>query len=143
MNFSELLLNFVPGRIPSPTPERLRKVMRQVIGKCPVCDLNLDGHAYADLASVFTTDAAAREEAEHAAECGKWDVLMKLQQWHSEADVVAYKAIRCSRREELGLLRILFTAELWADDVVQEAQRLSIKESRLLAEIIRDRWFPL
>lgn len=143
MNFSELLLNFVPGRIPSPTPERLRKVMRQVIGKCPVCDLNLDGHAYADLASVFTTDAAAREEAERAAECGKWDVLMTLQQWHSEADVVAYKAIRCSRREEFGLLRILFTAELWADDVVQEAQRLSIEESRLLAEIIRDRWFPL
>jgi hypothetical protein len=132
MNFSELLLKFVPGRIPAPTPERLREVMRQVIGKCPVCALNLDGHAYADLASVFTTDGATQEEAEHAVECGEWNVLMTLQQWYPEADVIAYKAIRCSRREELGLLRILFTAELWSDDVVQEAQRLSIEESRRL-----------
>jgi hypothetical protein len=143
MKFSELLFKLVPGRIPAPTAERLRKVMRQVIGKCPVCDLNLDDHAYAELASVFTTDLAAQADADQAAERRDWDALMLIQQWNPDADVIAYKAIRCSRREELGLLRILFTAELWADDVVRDRQRLNIKESQRLARIIGDRWHPL
>jgi len=117
--------------------------MRLVIGRCQVCDLNLDGHAYAELASVFTTDEAAQAGADRAVERREWNALMLIQHWHPEADVIAYKAVRCSRREELGLLRILFTAELWEDDVVLDAERLNIEESRLLAEVIGDRWVPL
>lgn len=143
MNFSDLILKLIPGRIPTVTPERLRKVMRLVIGRCPVCDLNLDGHAYADLASVFTADVSVQAAADRAVERREWDALMAIQQWDPEADVIAYKAVRCNRREELGVVRILFTAELWADDVVLNGQRLNIEESRLLAEMIGDRWLPL
>jgi hypothetical protein len=105
--------------------------------------LNLDGHAYAELATVLVADIAAQAELLAAIEAGDWTRLMALQQWDPEADVIQCDAVRCSRREELGLVRILYTAEMWADDRIEDARRLNVQESRRLVVAIGDRWLPL
>jgi hypothetical protein len=140
MKVKELLRRFSPGRIPDATPESNRAVVRRIISRCPVCELNLDGHAYAELATVFATDAAALSDLRDSIETGGWARLTALQQWDPEADVIQCDAIRCSRREELGLVRILYTAEMWADDRVEDARRLTLEESQRLGLEVGDRW---
>lgn len=143
MKVKKLLGHLIPGRIPDATPERKRAVVRKIIGPCPVCELNLDDHAYAELATVMVADTASQADLLASMEAGNWTHLMTLQQWNPDADVIQCDAIRCSRREELGLVRILYTAEMWADDHVEDTRRLTIEESQRLAVALGERWLPL
>jgi hypothetical protein len=117
--------------------------MRGIIDKCPVCAEKLDNHAYADLGSVFTNDSNAIATAKAAFENNDWLALTQLDQWEPNADVLSYKAIKCNRQSELGLIAILFTAEMWSADVVLDSKRLSSETSKALEGAVGDRWIPL
>ena len=93
MRVRELFGRLIPGRIADATSKSRREAVRRIIGQCPVCMLNLDGHAYAELATVLTTDAAAQAEVLAAIEAGNWARLMAIQQWDPEADVVQCDAV--------------------------------------------------
>jgi hypothetical protein len=142
MRFGDLLLRLLPGRIRSPTPDDLRKVMRKIVGRCPVCGLDLEGHADAELSRVIA-GGPTESQADAAAANNDWSALVSFREWNVETDILEYRAIRCSRREELGLVRILFRAGLGATEELQDSQQLSLEESRRIANMIADRWRPL
>ena len=137
MNPIRLFRGLVPRRAISP-----REALCRLIATCPVCDLDLTGHSYAELASIIANDSVKRSEAESAVASRDWRRIATFHEWDAEADVIEYRAIRCSRRGEVGLLKILFTSELWDDDVVQERRRLTMDESRNVLDLSEIEWFP-
>src|SRR5215213_6678875 len=143
MKLKRLLDRVLPMRIPTPSVDDRKAVVRQLIGKCPVCALDLDGHAYATLATVLASDKEASHEVIEAIGEGDWASATRLQQWHPDADVVQYDVVRCSRREELGMVRILYTAEMWAHDLVEQAWSLTLQESRSLLRECAVEWILL
>ena len=143
MKLLDLGYKLTPGKTPAVTPEATRKILRTIIGKCPVCELDFESHTYVEVASVLAGDVAARDASLHALRTNDWPHLLTFRHWDAEADIVEYSAIHCSRLNAIGIVTILFTADLWSDEKLLETCRLSEAESHRLADVVGDRWLPL
>src|ERR1051326_1694862 len=140
MKLLDLIYKLTTGKLSPSTEETRRRILRVIIGRCPVCELDLESHAYAQIATVLVSDIVTRTSAAQASEARDWSRLKSFQDWDAESDVLEYGAIRCNRIDGFGIVIILFTADLWSDEKVVSAQRLSESESRSLAEMVGDRW---
>jgi hypothetical protein len=134
MNVMKFVRRLIASRDNSPDA-----ILRKTLNDCPVCGEDLKGHLYCQAATVRADDPASRDGAMHAAARGEWQRLVAFQQWNSEADIIEFGAVVCNRRGEVGLVTILYTAEMWSDDRLIDRRLLSSAEGQELRKLVDDR----
>ncbi len=118
----------------------LRAGARNPVGKCPICQKPLDAHFYWDVASV----EAGTPEADTASgfvRNARWADAARYQAANAQAEIRVWRAIRCPT-SGLALVQLLLTFEMWTDDLIEAAARLSPAAADDLLAYVADRWRP-
>ncbi len=125
-------------------PENLAAIRRQLLGTCPACGRDLEGHHHWRLASVVLEPGAeAPGEVAKLIREREWALAAQFQDWKADRNEREYYVIRCPNKPELSLVAVISTADMWSDDRVESTQRLDRENTSVILDLVGDGWKPL
>ncbi|MBP7867706.1 MAG: hypothetical protein KA419_17380 [Acidobacteria bacterium] len=126
------------GEAGAPDP---RRALVGLLGPCPQCGCDAEGHAHWRLASAARNCRRGREaEIEGLIAAGAWGEAADVREWRAGAEVVEYYALRCPKSPLLSLKKVVFSAAL-DGDVRELADRvLSAADTAVLATLAAGQW---
>lgn len=121
-----------------------RHALVGLLGPCPQCGRDAEGHAHWRLASAARNCRRGREpEIEGLIAASAWGEAAYVREWRAGAEVVEYYALRCPSSPLLSLKKVVFSAAL-DGDVREVADRvLSAADSAALATLAENQWRKL
>ena len=116
---------------------------KAVIGRCPVCSADLEGHSVALIATVIINDnQQAVTEFFKALQEHRWEDLRQFQQWEGASDNAEAYAIQCPQGLAWFVIRSPF--ELYESDTFLTQEVLDSDDSKNLRSWVPEGlWHPL
>jgi len=125
-------------------PEDRAAALRKIIGKCPICQKELDGHGSYQLATVVAEGPVSPglTRIRELISRGDFSEAGKHREWKADGDIREFRALRCTSGE-IALLDIFYRFKIWSEDVVQGVQRLGQSQGADLDSFVGGRWETL
>lgn len=120
------------------------RVFTAILGTCAICGQEVNGHSYAQLASVISSRTPNLvERFKDAITRRDWRCLSELQEWEGQEDEFVLLAICCPREDHLSLKELRDLFGLYASSHVLQDIMLSPGEQLTVRELVGNSWRPL
>lgn len=134
------VLRFLVPPFKKPSPEACATAARNLINACPVCGGSLALHQRWRLASVILDGDKSADELANLIKAHDWEPASRFQGWKGDRDAREYVVVRCPNSPQAAIVTVLSTAEMWSDDHVESATKLSEEDSKAVIALAGDHW---